>query len=167
MRDPRDEGADAATPAGGETAHNDGRDDRAPQSDGGKDRAADVDAAAQGERAYEFYQTGRRFLAERHPAQAAMFLERALLLAPDKNSIREALGRSYYALGRYGRATQEFEELLRRAPANDYAHFAMARCLLKLEDVAGALRAARLAVAMAPGNADYRRALNDCLAAAG
>ena len=96
-----------------------------------------------------------------------MFLERALRLAPDKNSIREALGRSYYALGRYGSATQEFEELLRRAPTNDYAHFAMARCLLRLHDVTGALRAARLAVAMAPGNADYRRALDDCRAAAG
>jgi tetratricopeptide (TPR) repeat protein len=147
MRDPRDEALDASVPAG----------DQAPQDD----------AAAQGERAYDLFQTGRRFLAERHPAQAAMFLERALLLAPDKNSIREALGRSYYALGSYGRATHEFEELLRRAPTNDYAHFALARCLLKLEDVAGALRAARLAVAMAPANADYRRALDECLAAAG
>jgi Flp pilus assembly protein TadD len=54
---------------------------------------------------------------------------------------------------------------VRRAPANDYAHFALARCLLRLGDVAGALRAARLAVAMVPGNADYRRALDDCLAA--
>jgi tetratricopeptide (TPR) repeat protein len=143
-RDSGDEGVDARAPARGE--------------------AAQDDAAAQGERAYDLFQTGRRFLAERHPAQAAMFLERALLLAPDKNSIREALGRSYYALGRYGRAAQDFEELLRRAPTNDYAHFAMARCLLKLEDVAGALRAARLAVAMAPDNADYKRALDDCLA---
>jgi hypothetical protein len=41
----------------------------------------------------------------------------------------------------------------------------LARCLLRLGDVAGALRAARLAVAMVPGNADYRRALDDCLAA--
>jgi hypothetical protein len=31
--------------------------------------------------------------------------------------------------------------------------------------VAGALRAARLALAMSPANADYRRALDDCLAA--
>src|ERR1019366_2275761 len=91
MRDPGDEGVDAQAPAGGEEAQD--------------------DAAAQGERAYDLFQTGRRFVAERPPAQAAMFLERALLLAPDKNSIREALGRSYYALGRYGRATQEFEEL--------------------------------------------------------
>jgi tetratricopeptide (TPR) repeat protein len=139
-----------------------------PEPDERRDDGAVHEAAvAQGERAYELFQKGRRFLADRHPAQAAMFLEQALLLAPDKNSIREALGRSYYALGRYGRATREFEELQRRAPPNDYAHFAMARCLLKLEDVAGALRAARLAVAMAPGNADYRRALADCLAAAG
>jgi len=156
LRRPPDEGADAREPTA----------DRVPQDDRRDEPTTRDDAALQGERAYELFQTGRRFLAQRHPAQAAMFLEQALLAAPDKNSIREALGRSYYALGRYGRAAQEFEELLRRAPANDYAHFAMARCLLKLEDVAGALRAARLAVAMVPGNADYRRALDDCLAAA-
>jgi len=116
-------------------------------------------------RAYEYFQVGRRFLAERRPAQAAMYLERALRLVPDKNSVREALGRSYYALGRYDGAAREFEELLRRAPATDYAHFALARCLLKLGDVAGARGEARLAVAMSPGNDDYRRALDDCLAA--
>ena len=72
--------------------------------------------SAAAERVYDLFQTGRRFLAERHPGQAAMYLERALRLAPDKNSIREALGRSYYALGRYESAAEEFEELLRRAP---------------------------------------------------
>ena len=88
-----------------------------------------------------------------------------MLLAPDKTSIREALGRSYYALGRFADAAETFEEILGRAPTNDYAHFALARCLLRLGDVAGALRAARLALAMTPGNTDYRRALDDCLAA--
>ena len=120
---------------------------------------------ADGERAYDLFQTVARFLAERHPGQAVMYLERAVLLAPDKTSVREALGRSYYALGRFDSAAQAFAEIVRRAPANDYAHFALARCLLRLGDVAGALRAARLAVAMVPGNADYRRALDDCLAA--
>ena len=128
----------------------------------GSGRASETTA---GGRVYELFQRGHRFLAARHPGQAAMYLELALLLAPDKNSIREALGRSYYALGRYENAAQEFAELLRRAPTNDYAHFALARCLLKLGDVAGARRAARLALAMAPGNADYQRALADCLAA--
>jgi tetratricopeptide (TPR) repeat protein len=132
---------------------------------GGQTGSGSPDDDAQGAQAYDLFQTGRRFLAERHPAQAAMYLERALRLAPDKNSIREALGRSYYALGRYDSAAQQFEELLRRAPTNDYAHFALSRCLLKRGDVAGALRAARLALAMAPGNADYRQALDDCLAA--
>ena len=88
-----------------------------------------------------------------------------MLLAPDKTSVREALGRSYYALGRFDSAAETFAEIVRRAPANDYAQFALARCLLRLDDVAGARRAARLAVAMVPGNADYRRALDDCLAA--
>jgi len=119
--------------------------------------------AADGARIYELFQTGRRFLAERHPAQAAMYLERALRLAPDKNSIREALGRAYYALGRYRDAAREFAEVGRRAPTNDYAHFALARCLLKLGDTTAALPEARLALAMAPDNADYRQALDDCL----
>ena len=129
------------------------------------DDGAAAAEAAEGERAYELFQAGRRFLAERRPAQAAMYLEQALLAAPDKNSVREALGRAYYALGRFDSAALEFEELLRRAPASDYAHFALARCLLRLGDVRGARRAARLALAMDPDNPDYRQALDDCLEA--
>jgi len=129
------------------------------------DERAAAAETAEGERAYGLFQTGGRFLAERRPAQAAMYLEQALLAAPDKNSVREALGRAYYALGRFDNAAAEFEELLRRAPASDYAHFALARCLLRLGDVRGARRAARLALAMAPDNPDYRRALDDCLEA--
>ena len=130
-----------------------------PSDDGAPDRPDEA------ERAYQYFQIGRRFLAEHRPAQAAMYLERAMRLVPDKNSVREALGRSYYALGRYEVAAREFGELLGRAPANDYAHFALACCLLKLGDVPGARREARLAVAMSPDNDDYRRALDDCLAA--
>ena len=111
---------------------------------------------------YEWFQAGRRFLQDGHPAQAAMNLERALRLQPDKNSIREALGRSYYALGRYGSAAQDFEELLRRAPTNDYAHFALARSRLRLGDAFGALAAARVALAMSPSNTDYAAAVEDC-----
>ena len=123
---------------------NDGTGGPTPADPAGPDEHSDDGAAheaavAQGERAYELFQKGRRFLADRHPAQAAMFLEQALLLAPDKNSIREALGRSYYALGRYGHAAREFDELLRRAPTNDYAQFALARCLLKSNDTSGRL----------------------------
>lgn len=129
------------------------------------DAAQSAPAGGDDGRAYEYFETGRRFLAERHPAQAAMYLERALAIAPDKNSIREALGRAYYALGRYDGAAHEFAEIVDRAPATDYAHFALARCLLKLGDLAGARREARLAVAMAPGNDDYRRTLDDCLEA--
>ncbi len=81
-----------------------------PSDDGAPDRPDEA------ERAYEYFQIGRRFLAERRPAQAAMYLERAMRLVPDKNSVREALGRSYYALGRYEVAAREFGELLGRAP---------------------------------------------------
>ncbi len=136
------------------------------QAGGGAPRPGDPRGGSEGpadERAYEYFEAGRRFLAERHPPQAAMYLERALALAPDKNSIREALGRAYYALGRYDDAAREFATIVERAPATDYAHFALARSLLKLGDLPGARREARLAVAMAPGNDDYRRALDDSL----
>jgi len=59
---------------------------------------------------FELFERGRRFLDERHPGQAALLLERALRRDPDKNSIREALGRAYFALGSYGSAADAFAE---------------------------------------------------------
>ena len=94
-----------------------GSSDRAP---GSRPAAGGPTAeTADGERAYDLFQTGARFLAERHPGQAVMYLERAVLLAPDKTSVREALGRSYYALGRFDSAAETFAEIVRRAPAKD------------------------------------------------
>ena len=68
-----------------------------------------------------------RFLDQRHPGQAALLLEQALTLEPDRTPIREALARAYYALGRYADAAEVFDEIVRRAPTNDYAHFGLAR----------------------------------------
>lgn len=118
-----------------------------------------------GERAFDLFHRGKAFLDQRHPGQAALLLEQALTLEPDKNSIREALARAYYALGRYASAAEAFEEIVRRAPTNDYAHFGLARSLLALGEAEAARPAARLAVAMTPANADYRRALARCVPA--
>ena len=117
--------------------------------------------------AYGLFKTGCRFLDQRHPGQAVMYLERALRLAPEKTSIREALGRAYFALGQYGSAADAFFEVARRAPANDYAHYALGRALLEKGDVRGAQSVLRLAVAMAPANEEYRQALARCLAGQG
>ena len=64
-----------------------------------------------------------------HWAQAAVSLEKAKRLEPDKTSIREALGRAYFRSGRYRRAASEFSAVVERYPANDYAHFCLGRSL--------------------------------------
>jgi tetratricopeptide (TPR) repeat protein len=114
--------------------------------------------------AYELYRRGHAFLKGNHPGQAAVFFERARRLAPGKNSIREALGRAYFHLGRYDHAAAEFAAILDHVPTNDYARYALGRSFLKLDRLAEARAQLRLAVAMSPGNQWYRAALERCLA---
>ena len=75
--------------------------------------------------AYALFQRGIALLEERHWAQAAVPLEKAKRLEPDKTSIREALGRAYFRSGHYRRAASEFSAVVERNPANDYAHFCL------------------------------------------
>jgi lipoprotein NlpI len=114
---------------------------------------------------YELFETGCRFLRERHPGQAAMYLERAVALEPDKSSIHEALGQAYYALRQYEKAAGSFDAVVRLYPTNDYAQFGRSRALLAMDRPVEALAAARLAAAMVPDNDDYRCAVTDCLRA--
>ena len=96
--------------------------------------------------AYSLFRRGVEFLDAGHPAQAVMYLSRALRYEPARNSIREALGRAEFALGRYAQAAELFRAVLRDAPDNDYAHYALARSLRLLghsEEARGHLRLAR------------------------
>ena len=52
---------------------------------------------------------------------------RARDLAPDKTSIREALGRALFHAQRYEQAAAEFQAVIDRAPTNDYALFCLGR----------------------------------------
>jgi tetratricopeptide (TPR) repeat protein len=106
--------------------------------------------------AYALYQRGVGLLEERHWAQAAVSLEKAKRLEPDKTSIREALGRAYFRCGRYERAADEFAAVLERHPVNDYAHFCLGRSLEKLGDRKAARRHLSLAAGMRPDRSDYR-----------
>jgi len=115
--------------------------------------------------AYELYQRGEALLADNHFAQAAVSLEKAKRLEPDKTSIREALGRAYFRSGRYGRAAAEFTAVLERYPANDYAHFCLGRSLEKLGDRTAASRHLSLACGMRPDRTDYRMYRNRLRAA--
>jgi Flp pilus assembly protein TadD len=118
------------------------------------ERSDDVDAV----RAYEAFQEGSRLLDESHPHAAAVVLERARDLEPDKGSVREALARAYFRCGRFPAARSEFERAVEIEPVNDYAHFGLGLCLLRTGDRAGARRHLKLAVAMRPRD-EYRRAL--------
>ena len=106
--------------------------------------------------AYALFQRGLSWLAGGHWAQAAVSLEKAKRLEPDKTSIREALGRAYFRSGRYGPAAAEFSAVVERSPVNDYAHFCLGRSLEKLGDRSAARRHLKLACGMRPDREDYR-----------
>lgn len=108
---------------------------------------------------FELFSRGVRFLDDGHPHQAAMYLSRAKLLEPEKASIREALGRALYMSGRIARARREFAKAVQIAPADDYAHFALALACERTGQQARALGHIKLALAMRPGVGDYEQAL--------
>lgn len=87
-----------------------------------------------GSEAYEAYCNGRWLLDAREYRQAAIALERAKALEPDKASIREALGRAYLASRSYRRAADEFGVAVDLHPTDGYAHYGLARSLSRLGD---------------------------------
>ena len=80
---------------------------------------------------FELFQQGREHLAKGRAAQATVALEKAKAREPDKASIREALGIAYFRIKRYAEAEAEFRKMLELAPVDDYAHYALGRCLEK------------------------------------
>ena len=108
---------------------------------------------------YELFQRGTELLATRHPHQAAVVLERARALLPERGSVREALGRAYYQAGNPAEAAEQFAKALEIEPTNDYAHFGLGLCLAKQGERERAQGHLRMAVAMRPGVPAYHRAL--------
>ena len=84
--------------------------------------------------AYEAFRNGSWLLEVREFDQAAVALERAKALEPDKGSIREALGRAYLAARAYHRAAEEFGVAVELSPTDGYAHYGLARSLARLGD---------------------------------
>jgi Flp pilus assembly protein TadD len=104
-------------------------------------------------------------LQDGHPHAAAMLLDRAKLLEPEKASIREALGRALFMSGRAARARREFTKAVQLHPTDDYAHFALALACERTGQRQRALGHAKLANALHPGKADYERVLQRLSAA--
>ena len=109
------------------------------------------------EDAYELFRKGTALLEAGHYHQAAIPLGRARDLAPDKTSVREALGRALFHAQRYEQAAREFRAVTERAPTNDYALFCLGRSLQMLGRHGEAREPLAQAAGMAPGRRDYRR----------
>jgi len=127
---------------------------RAPSEPGAGARRDD-----EGGEAYARFQEGSRLLEAGNTHAAVVALERARDLEPDKGSIREALARAYFRSARVEAARAEFEKVLELDPVNDYAHFGLGMCLLKVGDRAGARGHLKLATIMRPGHEAYQDAL--------
>ena len=79
---------------------------------------------------YDLFQLGRSHLRSGMPAQATVPLEKAKRAEPTSRSIREALGIAYFRIGRWEEAEAEFRALVELAPADEFAHYALARALV-------------------------------------
>jgi Flp pilus assembly protein TadD len=110
---------------------------------------------------YDLFQQGRRHLAAGMAAQATVPLEKAKRREPDKASIREALGIAYFRIRRYEEAEREFREMLEISPTDDYAHYALGRCLEKRGKATEANGHYKLASSLRPDSKRYSSRIKD------
>lgn len=88
--------------------------------------------------------------------EAAVPLEEAAQRAPEKSSVREALGRALFRCGRFSAAAQEFEAVVDNHQVNDFAHFCLGRALAKTGETERARHHLALAANLRPERRDYR-----------
>jgi Flp pilus assembly protein TadD len=84
--------------------------------------------------AYDAFTRGHELLRSRDFYQAAIALQRARRLEPNKASVREALGRAYMGCRDFDRAREEFAAAVELGPTDGYAHFGLAKALERLGD---------------------------------
>ena len=111
--------------------------------------------------AYHHFREGQKRLRTGMAAQATVPLEKAKRREPNKASIRESLGIAYFRIGRYDEAAAEFRAILELAPNDDYAHYALGRCLEKQGHAAEANGHYKLASSMRPGSKQYAARVRD------
>ena len=113
------------------------------------------------ESTYSLFQQGRAHLRHGMAAQATVALEKAKKQEPDKASIREALGIAYFRIRRWAEAELEFRKVLELSPADDYAHYALGRCLEKQGRQHEANGHYKLASSLRPGSDQYRARIRE------
>jgi Flp pilus assembly protein TadD len=107
--------------------------------------------------AYELFRQGTELLERGDFHAATIPLARARELVPDKDSVREALGRALFGAQRFTEAVEEFEAVVEHAPTNDYALFCLGRSLQQLGRHAEARHPLALAANLQPQRADYKK----------
>jgi tetratricopeptide (TPR) repeat protein len=112
--------------------------------------------AAHDDSVYSLYQRGMALLESGDFDQATVPLSKAARLAPEKSSIREALGRAYFRSRRFPEAAEEFEAVVERYPVNDFAHFCLGRALSLSGRPDQARRHLAIAANLRPERRDYR-----------
>ncbi|MBK5220561.1 MAG: tetratricopeptide repeat protein [Thermoleophilia bacterium] len=105
---------------------------------------------------YTLYRRGIELLEDGDFEHATEPLAEAARRAPEKTSVREALGRAYYRSGRFAKAAVEFEAVVETHHVNDFAHFCLGRALSKTGDKARARHHLALAANLRPDRRDYR-----------
>jgi Tfp pilus assembly protein PilF len=81
------------------------------------------------EETYSLYRRGMELLEDGSFREATVPLAEAARRAPEKSSVREALGRAYFRNRQFDKAATEFEAVVESHPVNDYAHFCLGRAL--------------------------------------
>ena len=115
-----------------------------------------VDQANQEESTYRLWRRGVELLEDGSFGAATVPLAEAARRAPEKSSVREALGRAYFRNRQFDEAAAEFEAVLETHPVNDYAHFCLGRALSITGDLRGARHHLALASNLRPERRDYR-----------
>lgn len=110
-----------------------------------------------GESLYTLYRRGVELLEDGSFEEATGPLAEAARRAPEKSSVREALGRAYFRNHQFEEAATEFEAVVETHPVNDYAHFCLGRALSLTGRIERARHHLALASNLRPERRDYRR----------
>ena len=113
-------------------------------------------ADGQGDSLYTLYRRGMELLEDGDFEEATVPLKEAARQAPEKSSVREALGRALFRSRHYAEAATEFEAVVETHPVNDYAHFCLGRALTKTGETRRARHHLALASNLRPDRRDYR-----------
>ena len=105
---------------------------------------------------YTLYRKGIELLEDGSFEEATVPLAEAARQAPEKSSVREALGRAYFRNSQFAEAAEEFQAVVDTHAVNDYAHFCLGRALTLTGDTKRARHHLALASNLRPERRDYR-----------